>query len=115
MRMYGLVGMVYGDGRVVTSTVQILASSLPFTLIRYGTSLRLLDQVPKFPNSDTALLVRVKVSSSLGLPVAGAFIMVSYESKACHLHWCWVLASEYSSRSSTSINRHDSDVSTNQA
>ena len=79
--MHGSVGMAYGNGRVAASTVQILASSLPFTLIRYGTSLRLLDQVPKFPNSDTALLVRVKVSSSLGLPVAGAFIMVRTRTK----------------------------------
>lgn len=65
----------------VRGSNRVLATSLPFNLIRYARTLLLLDQVPRNPNSDTTLMLRVKALSSLGLPVEGAFVTVDIESR----------------------------------
>lgn len=76
-----LAGMhgVYRFQVTVRGSDRVLATSLPFILTRYARTLHLLDQVPRNPNSDTTLTLRVKALSSLGLPVEGAFVTVDIE------------------------------------
>ena len=63
----------------VRGTEQVLASSLPFDLIRQARSLELLDLMPAYPNADLTHMIRVRALSAIGLPVESAFINVNIE------------------------------------
>jgi len=63
----------------VKGSSAVLANSLHFELQRFARTLHLLDPVPKYPNSDNTLILRVRADSNSGDPVSSAFILAKIE------------------------------------
>jgi len=63
----------------VKGSTAVLANSLHFELQRFARRLHLLDPVPKYPNSDNTLILRVRADSNSGDPVSSDFILAKIE------------------------------------